>query len=236
MLSFHGPFDDYDRTGLKRVIPKYKTFGDTVINENFIRLTPDRQSKRGGLFSDLYTNTPEFEAVFKFRIAGQVNGAGCKSGWAMVGQAAVLFPPSWLTAHHHPQLYSLDALQGRKLYGDGMALWFTKEGVKQWHKGTELHGASSTFTGFGVIFDTFKNSERPHKDGECEVPAKSDHYTVYRLPPSLFAPHAPRLTPHASCPRTVNRHHSLDPCERRYPLGGRDDEHGGGLRRFSSLP
>uniref|UniRef100_A0A7S2FHL9 L-type lectin-like domain-containing protein n=1 Tax=Florenciella parvula TaxID=236787 RepID=A0A7S2FHL9_9STRA len=124
VLSFHGPFDDYDRTGLKRVIPKYKTFGDTVINENFIRLTPDRQSKRGGLFSDLYTNTPEFEAVFKFRIAGQ----------------------------------------GRKLYGDGMALWFTKEGVKQWHKGTELHGASSTFTGFGVIFDTFKNSERPHKD------------------------------------------------------------------------
>ena len=122
-LNFAGPFLDVDRTGNRNLGSSFQVLGHADVNENFIRLTPDRQSKRGGVWSKDHTSG-DFSAVLKFRIAGQ----------------------------------------GKTLFGDGLALWFTNEGVGQWHRGNEVHGAAASFTGFGVIIDTFKNPERPHRD------------------------------------------------------------------------
>jgi hypothetical protein len=41
------------------------------VNSNFIRLTPDRQSKKGSIWSKKALMTPSFNAVMKFRISGQ---------------------------------------------------------------------------------------------------------------------------------------------------------------------
>lgn len=49
--------------------------------------------------------------------------------------------------------------QGKRLFGDGFALWVTQDA---YHKDGPLHGYSDTFTGFGVIFDTFVNTEPGH--------------------------------------------------------------------------
>lgn len=46
--------------------------GDAVINEYFVRLTPDRQSKNGVLWSMNTFNSGEFVTTIKFRISGQV--------------------------------------------------------------------------------------------------------------------------------------------------------------------
>lgn len=46
--------------------------GDTDVKSGFIRLTPDRQSKRGTLWSrESIGATPEFSATLTFRISGQ---------------------------------------------------------------------------------------------------------------------------------------------------------------------
>lgn len=42
-----------------------------MVNNNFIRLTPDRQSKKGALWSRRSIGVPNFSAIMKFRISGQ---------------------------------------------------------------------------------------------------------------------------------------------------------------------
>jgi mannose-binding lectin 2 len=43
---------------------------------------------------------------------------------------------------------------GRKLFGDGLAFWFTR--MPRHVEGT-LHGFTDTFTGFGIVFDSYVN-------------------------------------------------------------------------------
>jgi mannose-binding lectin 2 len=49
----------------------WKTSGAAVINSNFARLTPDRQSKKGALWSKKPLAVDSFSAILKFRISGQ---------------------------------------------------------------------------------------------------------------------------------------------------------------------
>ena len=42
-LSFEPPFRDIDNSGLRMVSTGWRTSGATVINNNFVRLTPDQQ-------------------------------------------------------------------------------------------------------------------------------------------------------------------------------------------------
>ena len=70
-LSFQPPFDQYDFTGTKLVNSNWKNHGTTVVNKNFVRLTPDSQSKKGALWSRSPLSTDSLHAVLKFRISGQ---------------------------------------------------------------------------------------------------------------------------------------------------------------------
>ena len=49
--SFEPPFNEFDYSGEKLVNINWKNFGSSVVNTNFVRLTPDRQSKKGALWS-----------------------------------------------------------------------------------------------------------------------------------------------------------------------------------------
>jgi mannose-binding lectin 2 len=49
----------------------WKAGGAAVVNTNFARLTPDRQSKKGSLWSKKPLGVDEFSAILKFRISGQ---------------------------------------------------------------------------------------------------------------------------------------------------------------------
>jgi len=125
-LSFEGPFRDVDSGG-KRVIGNgFKYFGNTVVNSNFIRLTPDRQSKKGAVWSKGKTNRAEMTAMLKFRISGQA----------------------------------------KTFFGDGIALWFTNQGM--WTEG-DFHGSQETFKGVAVILDTFKNTEYAYAHRDVTV-------------------------------------------------------------------
>lgn len=69
--SFEPPYTDVDTSGQRLASQHWRASGTTVVNNNFIRLTPDRQSKKGALWSRQSLGVPYFSSVLKFRISGQ---------------------------------------------------------------------------------------------------------------------------------------------------------------------
>jgi lectin, mannose-binding 2 len=112
----------------------------TVVHSNFIRLTPDRQSKRGAIWSTKPLGVDSWSGLLSFRISGEKTLIDLFSSYF----------------HHSPG-------QGKTLFGDGIALWITHS---SFYNAGELHGSQERFLGVGIIFDTFRNSENSavHRD------------------------------------------------------------------------
>lgn len=70
-FSFKAPFEETDVSGNRLVGSSWKTSGTTVVNKNFIRLTPDRQSKKGSVWSKRALGVSSFSTILQFRISGQ---------------------------------------------------------------------------------------------------------------------------------------------------------------------
>ncbi|KAL9058448.1 MAG: hypothetical protein Q9162_001743 [Coniocarpon cinnabarinum] len=88
--------------------------GDTIIRtDSYIRLTADRQSQSGWIFSRVPLTATNWEIEFEFRVTGSGN-----------------------------------------LYGDGFALWLTKDRAQQ----GPVFGFKDEFEGLGLVFDTYKNN------------------------------------------------------------------------------
>lgn len=69
--SFKPPFDEVDTYGSLVVKKGWKSHGTTDVKQNFVRLTPDRQSKKGALWSGQQLGVPSMSSILKFRISGQ---------------------------------------------------------------------------------------------------------------------------------------------------------------------
>jgi mannose-binding lectin 2 len=68
--SFHEPFETLDGEG-KRTVPGWLVGGDAAVEKGFVRLTTDRQSKKGHLWNSMAIGRDEFSAIMQFRISGQ---------------------------------------------------------------------------------------------------------------------------------------------------------------------
>ncbi|OAA58582.1 lectin family integral membrane [Niveomyces insectorum RCEF 264] len=92
----------------------YEYGGDTVIRtDQYIRLTADRPSQMGWLFSRVPLTATNWQIEVEFKIHGQ-----------------------------------------NTLYGDGFAMWLTKERGQQ----GPVFGSVDKFEGLGIFFDTYKNN------------------------------------------------------------------------------
>jgi mannose-binding lectin 2 len=122
-LSFEPPFNEVDHAGERMVSRMWRQFGSASTSQTFVRLTPDRQSKKGALWSRKPINSNSVSAILKFRISGQ----------------------------------------GKNFFGDGLAVWIVTQG---YYLEGDLHGFSDRFTGVGIIFDTYKNTDNlaAHRD------------------------------------------------------------------------
>jgi mannose-binding lectin 2 len=69
--SFEAPYDKVDAAGARIISHVWNIHGSTDVNKNFIRLTPDRQSKKGAIWSKKALGVNGFSSVLKFRISGQ---------------------------------------------------------------------------------------------------------------------------------------------------------------------
>lgn len=70
-VSFEKPFDTISAEGERLVGINWDHGGSTVVNRHFVRLTPDRQSRRGWVWSKDRIGRKEFSLVLTFRISGQ---------------------------------------------------------------------------------------------------------------------------------------------------------------------
>ena len=67
--SFEPPFVGSRTSG--RSIDGWQTYGHGVVHKNFVRLTPDRQSKSGALIGLSPITEKEWISTIRFRISGQ---------------------------------------------------------------------------------------------------------------------------------------------------------------------
>lgn len=105
--SFQPPFKDVDSQGTRNLGPFWRVHGKAVVNTNFIRVTPDRQSKKGALWTSRPLGVSEFSTIMKFRISGQ--------GKTFFGDGLSL----WMT---HQSYYEEGELHGstERFYGVGI--------------------------------------------------------------------------------------------------------------------
>jgi hypothetical protein len=69
--SFAPPFNTYDSDGM-RTVPHWEFGGNGLdLNENFLRLTPDRASRRGHVWNTAKLDKDEWSATIRFRVSGQ---------------------------------------------------------------------------------------------------------------------------------------------------------------------
>ena len=70
-LTFEPPFNEVDSGGQRSVNRHWRASGVANVLQGFVRLTPDRQSKKGALWSRRSIGVPNFSSILKFRISGQ---------------------------------------------------------------------------------------------------------------------------------------------------------------------
>ena len=70
-LTFEPPFNEVDHAGDRIVSKQWRSYGVAAVNTNFVRLTPDRQSKKGALWSRKSIDISSISSILKFRISGQ---------------------------------------------------------------------------------------------------------------------------------------------------------------------
>jgi Legume-like lectin family len=66
MFSLRPPFP----FGRVFTLPNYKYYGSAVVTENYVRLTPDRQSKKGSVWGSVPSYLREWEAIVELKIGG----------------------------------------------------------------------------------------------------------------------------------------------------------------------
>ncbi|XP_064630591.1 vesicular integral-membrane protein VIP36-like isoform X2 [Lineus longissimus] len=125
MKREHSLIKPYQGSGLN--IPLWDFSGSTMVTNSFVRLTPDRQSKQGGLWNSMPCHVRDWELHVHFKVWGQ----------------------------------------GTDLFGDGMAIWYSKERMNL----GPVFGNKNGFTGLGIFLDTYSNHNGPHNHGHPYISA-----------------------------------------------------------------
>ena len=140
-------------------------------------------------------------------------------GWTLGGTAAVhenfvrltndrqsKRASAWATARLDREEWSATVRfrvsgQGKKLFGDGLALWFTGHST---HKDGTLHGFTDTFKGFGVVLDTCgpaRGSAARGRGGRGPG-GRARRGGLLTHPPPPFPPPASSTRSRGTCTRT----------------------------------
>jgi mannose-binding lectin 2 len=89
-LSFYGPYDKIDSNGQRYINGSWWIHGGSAeVKKNFIRLTPDRQSKKGYIWNNELIARDSISIILTYRISG--------TGKTWFGDGIGL----WLTSSHN---------------------------------------------------------------------------------------------------------------------------------------
>ncbi|XP_005089869.1 vesicular integral-membrane protein VIP36 [Aplysia californica] len=121
----HSLVKPYQGSGMG--VPQWDFMGSTMVTNNYIRLTPDRQSKIGAIWNNVPCFVPNWEIHIQFKVHGS----------------------------------------GKTLFGDGFAVWYTKERMKIGN----VFGNADPFTGLAIFMDTYSNHNGPHNHNHPYISA-----------------------------------------------------------------
>jgi len=116
-------------------MPFWDFMGSVVVTSNYVRLTPDLQSKFGALWNSVPVTSRNWELQVQFKVHGK----------------------------------------GKDLFGDGFAIWYTKERMTP----GPVFGSKDYFTGLGIILDTYSNHNGPHNHGHPYISAMISNGTLH---------------------------------------------------------
>lgn len=136
---------------------------------NFVRLTADKQARRGNLWGQKSLGYADgFTATLRFRISGQgkVSRVACGRPRCVpqLRSDAPVCPRLPRLLHRAPALPCARTPAPappppQRLFGDGLALFFTTHSS---FSDGPAHGFTDRFTGWGIILDTFVNTDPGH--------------------------------------------------------------------------
>lgn len=129
----HSLVQPYHGNGMD--IPFWSFGGNTVVTSNYVRLTPDRQSKKGSIWNTYPTRMHNWEMVLHFQVHGQA----------------------------------------KSLFGDGFAVWYTKEHGEM----GSVFGNRDYFTGMAVFFDTYSNHNGEHSHEHPYISAMVNNGSIH---------------------------------------------------------
>lgn len=112
----HSLTKPYHGTGMS--MPYWDFIGNTIITSNYVRLTPDFQSKSGSIWNSVPVTARNWELQIHFKVHGK----------------------------------------GKDLFGDGFAVWYTKERKDL----GPVFGNRDYFNGLAIILDTYSNHNGVH--------------------------------------------------------------------------
>jgi len=129
----HSLIKPYQGSGM--TVPYWDFTGTTMVTNQYVRLTPNQQSRLGGLWNSVPVKSRDWELIITFNVHGTTGD----------------------------------------LYGDGMAIWYTKER----NQVGDVFGGKDHFTGMGIFLDTYSNHNGPHNHAHPYVSAMVNNGTMH---------------------------------------------------------
>jgi len=115
-------------------VPNWDFLGSTMVTSNYIRLTPDTQSKQGAIWNKVPCRFRNWEIQIQFKVTGTT----------------------------------------KDLFGDGFALWYTRERMQN----GPVFGSKDQFSGLAIIADTYSNHNGPHNHNHPYLSAMVNNGTL----------------------------------------------------------
>lgn len=129
----HSLIKPYQGSGL--TMPFWDFMGSVIVSGNYVRLTPDLQSKSGALWNSVPCTSRSWELQVQFKVHGK----------------------------------------GKDLFGDGMAIWFTKDRMTP----GPVFGSKDYFVGLAIILDTYSNHNGPHNHAHPYISAMINNGSLH---------------------------------------------------------
>lgn len=118
-------------------LPFWDFLGDTFVTSNYIRLTPDLQSKSGAIWNQVVSGNVLSQLLLGFM--GFSGFQPCNS-------------KNW-------EVHVSFKVHGKgNLFGDGFAVWYAKDRMAS----GSVFGSKDLFSGLAIILDTYSNQNGPH--------------------------------------------------------------------------
>ena len=157
-------------------MPNFDFYGSTIVTQSFIRLTPDQQSKQGGIFNRIVSGFRSTVCPLTTRRSSR-HASNRLSFLIAISHAPIrrAYPKQPIQFRNWEVVVEFKIDGHRKdLFGDGMAFWYVKNPLRPGN----VFGHEDQFDGLGIFFDTYANQNGAHNHAHPYISAMVNNGTL----------------------------------------------------------